>query len=805
MLDKLFVHYLKLSGKEYLVPFLKGLSHLGRPATVLFPYELLEQGLAIILSGLNNTMAIQSSPHWVWPYWVERQINPDGAEFIPTAINLIKTNLTSRNWTSIGLPDSPRESMVDPVGMLTLRPYGWSVFPYLRIDGVNHFPPRMVDCARQSLLEGIFPCVITSYPVHPSLEWKSEARALKLGGEELILYSHSLRNRSRKTLSFRFGLAIRPYNPLMVGHINKIHFKNRLWRVNGRPGLLLTEDPTRVVLSDRHHGDPLLSEFRGTRHPFLRSSSGIACGIAEYDIELAPDAMRRIESLGIIEHIGPNPKSKFASLTAQGIEEAKSEQLKNWKTSKKNGLSLSFPDKNLEKAFYAVKNHMHVFDDGGHFSPGTFLYHNHWFRDSAYIALAFENIGWPDKVAPKLHRYFDSQTSQGFFKSQRGEWDSNGQALVTLVNHVKRGGDPDLLDAWYPRMVKGIKWIESMRDTTRKSRSPHAGLLPAGFSAEHFGPNDHYYWDNFWSIAGIQAVRWAALKIGRAEDALWLNGIIQDYSQDLGAAMNWAFERMGDQLLPSSPYRWMDSSAIGNLVAVSPLGVVPLQDPWVEKTVEFLIEHNMRDGLFFQKIVHTGLNPYLSVQLARVLLLLGDARWKDVLTSLIAKATPTYTWPEAMHPRMFGGCMGDGDHGWSAAEFLNLIRDMAVLERPNELWLGAGLFPEWYHSGTRIKISGARTFFGTVNYTLEQSVQGLQLDWSIKRLPHQDKVKAYFFLPEHSRLNSGTEALLQNKRYRILLHGDAGTMTFYSEDRIDSKIGIEFVEAVIPENNLERI
>jgi hypothetical protein len=31
----------------------------------------------------------------------------------------------------------------------------------------------------------------------------------------------------------------------------------------------------------------------------------------------------------------------------------------------------------------------------------------------------------------------------------------------------------------------------------------HNGLLPAGFSAEHLGPNDYYFWDDFWSVSGL--------------------------------------------------------------------------------------------------------------------------------------------------------------------------------------------------------------------------------------------------------------------------------------------------------------
>src|SRR5207249_3544163 len=30
-----------------------------------------------------------------------------------------------------------------------------------------------------------------------------------------------------------------------------------------------------------------------------------------------------------------------------------------------------------------------------------------------------------------------------------------------------------------------------------------AGLLPASISAEHLGPFDYFYWDDFWSLKGL--------------------------------------------------------------------------------------------------------------------------------------------------------------------------------------------------------------------------------------------------------------------------------------------------------------
>ncbi|MEI8347907.1 MAG: hypothetical protein WCG27_10605, partial [Pseudomonadota bacterium] len=129
MIEKLIKAYLKITGNGHLSSFLDGLLHLGKPSQVFFPTELIGQGLGLILSGLNNTMATQSNLNWVWPYWLERQTNPDNDEFMPTGVNLVTVNLTRRNWTSLGVPGSKRESMVDPVGMLTTWAFGPSFFP----------------------------------------------------------------------------------------------------------------------------------------------------------------------------------------------------------------------------------------------------------------------------------------------------------------------------------------------------------------------------------------------------------------------------------------------------------------------------------------------------------------------------------------------------------------------------------------------------------------------------------------------------------------------------------------------------
>jgi hypothetical protein len=596
----------------------------------------------------------------------------------------------------------------------------------------------------QSLVDGRLPCVRTDYEISPDLGWRSEAIAVLADGRELVSFEHLLANRSNTALELVFGLALRPYNPLAIGHINRIRYKRRLWRVNRRPGFLLLEEPSRAVVSDRHHGDPLAP---GDAHPELRSlisRSGIASGVAEFDVTLAPGEERTIATAAALARRPGRPKSKLRRITAAVLGDARAAELGRAAERAGEGMRVELPDPELENAFYAVKGHLHVFDDGDYFTPGTFLYHEHWFRDGAYLALAHDNLGLFDRVRPKLVDYLGRLTREGHFRSQTGEWDSNGQAMITIVDHVRKSGDVGLLATCYSALIEGAGWIEAMRARTKAEPSPHRGLLPAGISAEHFGPNDHYYWDNFWGLAGLLAAAWAARRLDRRADEAWLRAALADYRSHLASSMQGCFERLGGALLPCSPYRRMDSAAVGNLVAVSPLRLVSPRAPWVRGTTEYLIENNLRDGLFFQKIIHTGLNPYLSAQLARVLMAAHDDRGFEILEALRRRASPTFTWPEAIHPATGGGCMGDGDHGWSAAEFVNLVREMLVAEELSAVVIGRGIPERWLLPGNSVRVSGAPTAGGRLDFSLEATRGGVRLEWRLERHPRQEALPLYF-------------------------------------------------------------
>ncbi len=115
--------------KDFLDPnvVLENLRGFAKPSEILVPIELLKSGWIMQARGLMNSQAIQHNLDWVWPYWVEKQYDPDDESFTPRAFTMSHINLTHRNWTAVGVPDFTELPIVDPRGLVTPFYDGWSI------------------------------------------------------------------------------------------------------------------------------------------------------------------------------------------------------------------------------------------------------------------------------------------------------------------------------------------------------------------------------------------------------------------------------------------------------------------------------------------------------------------------------------------------------------------------------------------------------------------------------------------------------------------------------------------------------
>ena len=259
--------------------------------------------------------------------------------------------------------------------------------------------------------------------------------------------------------------------------------------------------------------------------------------------------------------------------------------------------------------------------------------------------------------------------------------------------------------------------------------APHAGLLPAGFSAEHLGPNDYYFWDDFWGIAGLRAA--AAMTADRDPgDSAGFARAAADFSTAADRSLAGCAKRLGRMAMPASPYRRLDAGAIGSLALGYPAQLCAPDDPRLLDSVEFLLKRCFVNGAFYQDMIHSGLNVYLTLHVAQIMLRAGDPRHLDLMDAVAALASPTGHWPEAVHPRTGGGCMGDGHHGWAAAEWVMIIRNCFVREENGCLILCAGIPARWLKQNTLISFGPAPTEFGTMELTITPAAdQSIRIDW----------------------------------------------------------------------------
>jgi len=165
------------------------------------------------------------------------------------------------------------------------------------------------------------------------------------------------------------------------------------------------------------------------------------------------------------------------------------------------------------------------------------------------------------------------------------------------------------------------------------------------------------------------------------------------------------------------------------LAASYPIRIFQQNDPRILDTANFLMKNCLVHGGFFHDMTHSGINPYLTLHLAQVFLRAGDHRYFGLMTAVAKLASPTGQWPESVHPRTFGGCMGDGQHVWAAAEWVLMIRNCFVREEGNRLILCSGIPRAWLDKNKIITFGPAPTSFGAIQISIKPQGKNILLEW----------------------------------------------------------------------------
>lgn len=717
------------AGKGYsedILELLKAATSVGQPSDPAFPEEMFPMGARIYGRGMFTLLAVQPNPDWVWPFFIVRQFDPKHPDFVGRGHSIMALNTTHRNWTAVGVIGSEREAVVDPRGLVTPWCDGWSADVWL-LEGDKLHAPSQLDSVRQYNVARL-PIIRTTFAAGGH-EVRSEVFAAKVAQRDAVLQKVIVKNTGGVKRKATLVFSLRPYNPEGLSVVREAAAGSRGFTANKKTAVVFLNEPDFVDCSNEADGDVSLSLAARRGRGSAKCRVGLANAAAGYDIETEPGAEKTFWFVMPVKADGLMD-AWAESVIRTDPDEIYVHTYREWTERLADTVKIELPDEELQRAFDINKAYLLLLWDGNAICPGPFTYHHFWFRDAAFQVSALDKMGFTKEAAQALDSYPGRQRKDGFFISQNGEWDANGQAMWALFEHYKYTRDKGFLEKVYPSMVKGCEWIKKKRMSTTGDRNSDVyGLLPAGFSAEHLGPNDYYYWDDFWCLAGVRAAELASAALGKPDEQKEFH---QEYDRYLGhieASLARVGKKLGRPLIPASPNRRMNSGAIGSICTIYPLDIYPIDDERMANTLEEIRRISFFGDGFFQNIHHSGVNVYLTLQYAQCLIRRGDYYAWNMLRYVLGLASPTFTWPEAVHPRTGGGVMGDGHHGWAVADFLHFVRNLLLLEEGGNLVVFPLIPKDWLEEGKKVSIREAPTYFGKFSVTMNAGKRGAKIEF----------------------------------------------------------------------------
>lgn len=653
------------------------LRRFGHPSEIQEPIELLRAGVLFHARGLVNTRAIQYNLDWIWPFWVVKQFTPLDASFIPRGFSFSHVNLTHRNWTAIGIPGRDHYPVIDPRGLVTPHLDGWSIDVWLATRNGRRLFPSREPRAEQTL--SLTPeLMVKTVFKHRDFNLETQAWAhLKKNGR--LMMNLEAAGRIHEDAGMLI-ISIRPYNPEGIQFVDHIQYDapDKRLQINQEHDLHFDSSPDKVLFSSYACGDVAHDLDANPRETQVECPIGMATAAACFPMDYGKET--RV-----------NVRVPLDRNTVSGTSAGR-RQTEDIETLETKTAVLKIPDKKFSFLYDAAVQTLLLLTSIEVY-PGPYTYKRFWFRDACLILHALLGIGLHERCRRQIETFPDRQKHNGYFQSQEGEWDSNGQVLWLAGRYhllTRNHFEPELWTA----LKKGAQWIIDKR-RRKNDKKRHDGLLPAGFSAEHLGPNDYYYWDNFWGIAGLEAAAGLAGSARETELQNRFSNQAAQFRERTFSSILGSPGQMRYNAIPASCYRRMDAGAVGSLVADYPLQITPPKDPLITNTIDYLMDHCFYNNAFFQDMIHSGLNAYLTLDIAQTLLRNNDHRYRRLIRSIANMASPTGQWPEAINPLTGGGCMGDGQHAWAAAEWIMMIKHLFIREEGDTLILGSGIFPEW--------------------------------------------------------------------------------------------------------------
>ena len=703
----------------------------------------------------------------VWKRAFEKTDGQGGTEVIPVSLIGMKnlrialqksadgkgyviTDLKFRSWketsmkngldmkrTIVGDEGYPWVTFTAPDGTFAPEPFSHQV-SYWLMDEKNKriYTPETMECSWK-LKEGRYPVSISEWE-QSGIKGTSVIFAKKnLQLNRLITYNRiTVKNTGKEDASYDFLFVIRQ-NPLCVKwntSLQNISFDGKnMISINDKPAFFMKENPVARVSTAVLADLPVHLALIKPNEKIQVGNNGTEGALIPYTITLKPGEEKSFDSYSLSGESDPIASESISKLD---FDKALSETVEYWK----NRASIVFdvPDKEYSDCYYSSIYYILIMmKDNGKLYPGAYNYKSYFLHDAVEMVGALEKSGIHD-VGKLATLHFNP-------KNYGGYGDEMGGSIYGYYEHYRLTKDLAFLKESFPLMRAGCEMVKQLRKkqmTENDKGTAWYGLMPKSMSQDNFTIPAYLYVDDWWTIMALKASLEAARILGD-DSASWISTEYEDLLKCTLDSIRLVMKQekidymtgFADYWPPSmrkvdAEHRILGDTQVAwaHRAALFPgqsLGVnIPMDlfkhsyDHYWKKAGAF----SDYDGGWF--VEYEGLFWGYNVQLAHPMMFLDmqDVTLKNIKWSLDHQCCPG-GWCEAMNTVVnekglrvvSDGIIGDVPHGWTAAYYAHLLRNMLFREESGKLVLLNCVPPDWFQGDKRISIKKAPTYFGEFN------------------------------------------------------------------------------------------
>ena len=372
----------------------------------------------------------------------------------------------------------------------------------------------------------------------------------------------------------------------------------------------------------------------------------------------------------------------------------------------------------------------------GQFNSSFTLYRGLWSGDAVYLIELAAMLGDFARARETLDTFFTFQNEHGFIDELPPLviYRATPAVFWALERYARLSGDWASVERHWPAILRGVSALRAARDATLATPgAANAGLLPPAFNDGGIADIGSEYSSIYWCLTGLRATARAARQIGRADDALAIDRLANEFFEAFqkNSARDLRPDTHGNRYLPVR----VGLKGPDELPQLAQWGVLehhlfgeglPLDSELLRGSlamfeateVEGLVLGTgwMRDGIW---VGFDSLYAHLPLLLGR------HEKAADLLYAIANHATPLGSWVEEQSLKNAPPkTAGDQPHCWAATLFVRLVISALACERAGTVHLLLATPPEWLRAGAINRIDELRTTTGALSLALTVSDDG---------------------------------------------------------------------------------